>query len=105
MNSPFELTTQATMAEICITRDVPFVWFGRGTMLVSGHGMKEILGALMQKGYLILGCDGFDLKADEIIPRLDRIFDAEHSGNVGIMEYVTNWEESLWIDIAYRIQN
>jgi hypothetical protein len=98
-----ESAAQLILAEACIHLDVPFLWQGSGTMLISKPGVEDVIRLVLARGHRILGVEGFEVGSIELHPRLDQIFDSERSDGLDPIEVLARWDSEIWVDITLDV--
>jgi hypothetical protein len=88
------------LIDACLKHEVPFFWRSRGTLLISGKGIRQVLQEV-SRTHQILGLEGFDLESTTIHPRLDLIFDSSTMPTgPDASKVVSSWPEEAWVDVT-----
>lgn len=101
MIPPIDLTAQRAVIEACLKHGVQFMWRSPGTVLVSRHGVADVIRELAATGFDLLGFEGFDFDPT-IHPRLDLIFDPERRPGVDAISVALSWPAEAWIDLVIK---
>ena len=86
------------IAEICMDLGVPFFWQSRGSLFVNGKGARDVVRVLMERGYRLLGVEGFEIPM-AIHPRIDLLYSSSNA-YPNALAAVSDWEEQVWVDIS-----
>ena len=86
------------IAEICMDLAVPFFWQSHGALFVNGKGARDVVRVLMERGYRLLGVEGFEIPM-AIHPRIDLLYSSSNA-YPNALAAVSDWEEEVWVDIS-----
>lgn len=80
----------------------PFLWRGHSSLLVSLPRAVLVVDALRQRGYTVIGMDGFTVESHGIVQRLDLIFDPGQAevhpdDAVAILQ---RWPADVWVEFV-----
>lgn len=69
-------------------------------MLIAGTGVEQVVHVPLDRGYRVVGLEGFELEDIKILPLLDHIFGCADTRWPDAQAAVSEWSENVWVDIS-----